>query len=249
MKSILVVGGTGFVGKAVCRAAVQRGLRVISLSRKGQPVVNEEQPWMKSVVWKRGDARDATLVRSLLQEFEVKSVIHTVGTLIDAKTAQSVQKTYNYFRGDGQLETRTFDEVNRDCALNCAAAAAEYPKCESFVFMSASMSRPVQVVPFLKRYITAKQQVEQQLSQYPENVLRTVSLRPGIIYDEMISFTHTLAILTAIGLIPFRLIPAIPSPLTPAVHVRVIADSALEAAFNSNVKGIFEGEEINRICQ
>ena len=34
-RSLLVLGGSGFVGREVCRNAVERGYRVTSLSRRG----------------------------------------------------------------------------------------------------------------------------------------------------------------------------------------------------------------------
>ena len=53
---LFVVGGNGFVGSAVCKAAVQQGMEVTSLSRSGRPSRQEE--WMDSVQWHVGDVFD-----------------------------------------------------------------------------------------------------------------------------------------------------------------------------------------------
>ena len=45
MPKILVIG-SGFVGQAVCRRAVDLGLEIISLSKSGRPHL---QPWTNSV--------------------------------------------------------------------------------------------------------------------------------------------------------------------------------------------------------
>ena len=60
--SVLVLGGNGFVGSAVCSAALDAGLRVSSLSRSGRPgwvdkldAAEQETHWAGQVEWKSGD--------------------------------------------------------------------------------------------------------------------------------------------------------------------------------------------------
>eukprot|EP00854_Cymbomonas_tetramitiformis_P009201 gene9201-10905_t len=50
---IVVLGGNGFVGSAVCRAALQSGLRVTSVNRSGPPTTGEA--WIGDVEWTSGD--------------------------------------------------------------------------------------------------------------------------------------------------------------------------------------------------
>ena len=63
---IVVVGGNGFVGSAVCEAAVARGAEVTSVSRSGTPALGrpvgargDHHPawaWVDEVRWEAGDA-------------------------------------------------------------------------------------------------------------------------------------------------------------------------------------------------
>ena len=52
--ALLVIGGTGFLGTAICRNAVNRGIKVISLSRNWPTGLRED--WQKSVKYVIGDA-------------------------------------------------------------------------------------------------------------------------------------------------------------------------------------------------
>lgn len=55
---ILVVGGNGYVGSAVCQEALKRGLEVASMSRSGRPTTLSA-PWMEQVDWIKADALEA----------------------------------------------------------------------------------------------------------------------------------------------------------------------------------------------
>ncbi|XP_061343074.1 uncharacterized protein At1g32220, chloroplastic isoform X2 [Gastrolobium bilobum] len=50
---IVVLGGSGFVGSAICKAAVSKGIEVISLSRSGRPTYPDA--WVDQVTWISGD--------------------------------------------------------------------------------------------------------------------------------------------------------------------------------------------------
>lgn len=51
---VLVLGGNGFVGNAICMEALSRGLEVASMSRSGRP--KREDGWMSDVEWIKADA-------------------------------------------------------------------------------------------------------------------------------------------------------------------------------------------------
>ncbi|PSQ54584.1 NAD-dependent dehydratase [Halobacteriales archaeon SW_8_68_21] len=53
MSTLLVVGGSGFIGRDVCRFAVRDGHEVRSVSRGGRPDVGEE--WAEAVSWTSAD--------------------------------------------------------------------------------------------------------------------------------------------------------------------------------------------------
>ena len=76
---LVVVGGNGFVGSAICRAAVGRGLDVTSLSRSGlRPAWTTSHAWAQSVNWERGDALDASSYEEQLAG--AGAVVVAVGT-------------------------------------------------------------------------------------------------------------------------------------------------------------------------
>ena len=60
---VLVLGGTGFVGSAVCEKALRAGFSVVSVSRRGKPVDGPQ-----GVDWRTGDAKDPSVARSILAE-------------------------------------------------------------------------------------------------------------------------------------------------------------------------------------
>ena len=65
-----MVGGSGLVGKATCRRAVQRGIEVVSLSRGGAPSTNVQpgdEGWMRRVDWRQGSGMEDEVVRAVLQ--------------------------------------------------------------------------------------------------------------------------------------------------------------------------------------
>ncbi|KAE9613274.1 putative NAD(P)-binding domain-containing protein [Lupinus albus] len=50
---IVVLGGSGFVGSAICKAAISKGIEVISISRSGRTTYPGE--WVDQVTWLSGD--------------------------------------------------------------------------------------------------------------------------------------------------------------------------------------------------
>lgn len=57
-RSMLVLGGSGFVGQEVCLEGLKRGWTVSSLSRTGAPVQPLTQQLLSQVTWHRGSALD-----------------------------------------------------------------------------------------------------------------------------------------------------------------------------------------------
>ena len=60
---VLVVGGSGFIGSAVCRSALRHGLDVTSLSQSGKPPYSAggdpQRRWTEKVTWRQGDLLQA----------------------------------------------------------------------------------------------------------------------------------------------------------------------------------------------
>ena len=87
-KRLLVLGGTGFVGREVCAAAVKRGYEVTSLSRRGTKPTNvgggATSALLDAVTWVGGDATSYDTVRSMVEEADC--VVHTIGALFDSES-------------------------------------------------------------------------------------------------------------------------------------------------------------------
>ena len=85
--SMLVLGGNGFVGSAVCAAAVGAGMRVTSLSRTGRPgwyekIAEGERAahWATQVDWKSGDVFEPASLRAAMGgEAPVDAVVSSIG--------------------------------------------------------------------------------------------------------------------------------------------------------------------------
>ena len=60
---LLVIGGNGYVGREVCKNAVQLGYAVTSLSRRGEcPDAND--PFLSQVDWRAGNALDKPTIKA-----------------------------------------------------------------------------------------------------------------------------------------------------------------------------------------
>eukprot|EP00271_Cylindrocystis_brebissonii_P000666 TRINITY_DN10830_c0_g1_i2.p1 TRINITY_DN10830_c0_g1~~TRINITY_DN10830_c0_g1_i2.p1 ORF type:complete len:365 (+),score=54.85 TRINITY_DN10830_c0_g1_i2:90-1184(+) len=73
-EKVLVLGGNGFVGSAICKAALAQGMEVVSLNRSGPP--SSSDLWVQEVTWLRGDVFSADW--SLVLD-GVTSVISCIG--------------------------------------------------------------------------------------------------------------------------------------------------------------------------
>lgn len=194
VQKILVVGGNGFIGSAVCRTALAKGMQVTSISSSGRPYRTPKghtPAWVSKVEWRKADALDPETYADLLPN--VDGVVHTIGTLLEdgsykaalahgdipklfgAFTNGSDRGTNSFGRSNGDAGKSTYEVLNRDSALRV---------CETFV-----MSKPVDhdknenpvttyVRPFVylsaedisqpvipARYIETKHEAEQRISR------------------------------------------------------------------------------------
>ncbi|GHJ85309.1 hypothetical protein NliqN6_1711 [Naganishia liquefaciens] len=179
---LLVVGGNGYLGSAVCRAAVGRGWDVTSISSSGKPALTpggHARAWTKSVRWTKASAFDPPSYASLVADST--AVVHTLGILMENNYKQHV-KSGNLFGllgsvvrgGDegnplaGQVkkgkEGMTYEVMNRDAALRVLQTMLETPTSSTpprlFVYVSAEdIFRPI--IP--DGYIRTKRQAEQAI--------------------------------------------------------------------------------------
>lgn len=121
---ICVLGGSGFLGREICRLIVAMGHQAVSVSRRGRPAL--AQPWVEGVKWIQADILDADGSlgdwTDALQDCE--AVIHSIG--IGREDASS-----------GQL----FGRLHRD-SVGASARAAQQAGVAKFVFISAEKLPP-----------------------------------------------------------------------------------------------------------
>lgn len=153
MSTLLVVGGSGFIGREVCRLAVRNGHEVRSVSRSGRPAI--DAAWTDDVSWTSADLFRPNAWRDRLDG--VDAVVHAVGTLSESPT-------------DGT----TFERVNGDAAI-LTALEAERAGVDAYVFLSAAVKPP----GVRNAYLTAKRRAEAAIADLD---LAAITLRPGPVY-------------------------------------------------------------------
>ena len=153
MDTLLVVGGSGFIGRAICRFAVREGHDVRSVSRGGRP--ETDAPWADEVSWTSADLFRPDAWRGRLDG--VDAVVHSVGVISESVTAGV-----------------TFERVNGDSAI-ITALEAERAGVDTFVFCSSSVKPP----GVRNAYLTAKRRAETAIADLD---LDNVTIRPGPVY-------------------------------------------------------------------
>lgn len=155
MSKVVVTGGSGFIGRQICRAALARDHEVVSVSRSGCPAELRSAAWAKGVTWHAGDVLWPEHWCEVLAGAD--ALIHCVG-IINEQPKQGV----------------TFERLNGDSAI-VAGREAEKAGVKTMVFLSAAFSPPW----ISSRYLSNKRRAEQDLWQRD---LRAVVLRPGLVY-------------------------------------------------------------------
>lgn len=153
-KKILVLGGTGFIGQAVCRRAVDAGHDVVSVARHGRPD-DVDGDWADRVDWKTGNVLQADTWREHLDGCD--AVVHCVGILKEHPD-----------------EGITFERVSRD-SVDIASWEAQHAGVDRFVYVSAKDNPPF----VSDRYLSSKREGEQVLRA---RGMHEAILRPQLVY-------------------------------------------------------------------
>ncbi|KAK8484253.1 hypothetical protein V6N13_097709 [Hibiscus sabdariffa] len=223
---IVVLGGSGFVGSAICKAAVSKGIEVISLSRSGRPTYSGS--WVDQVNWIPGDVFYANWDEVL------------VG-------ATAVVSTLGGFGSEEQMK-----RINGEANVVAVNAAKDFgiPK---FILISV---HDYNLPSFLlsSGYFTGKRKAESEvLSKYPSS---GVVLRPGFIYGKrrVDGFELPLdlvgepleRILSAVENFtkPLSSLPASDLILAPPVSVDDVAYAVINAVRDDDCFGVFTIEQI-----
>ncbi|KIJ44035.1 hypothetical protein M422DRAFT_228655 [Sphaerobolus stellatus SS14] len=196
-QKLLVIGGNGYVGSAVCRAALARGWDVASISSSGKAFRTPKghtPSWTNDVQWHTASALEPPSYRSILRDRT--AIVHTVGILLETGKYKQAIKEGNigglvkaFLPGSnnplkkGTRESPSYEMLNRDTALTvCETYRDVMPsgKPHTFVYVSAEdLGRPF--VP--RRYIETKREAEQGIQKICAGTdIRSVFIRPSFIY-------------------------------------------------------------------
>ncbi|KAG8861166.1 hypothetical protein FRB96_003116 [Tulasnella sp. 330] len=210
-QSILVVGGNGFLGSAVCRRALAKGMDVTSISSSGRPFTTPKghsPAWVDKVQWKAASAFDPSSYAPLLEN--KTAVVHTLGILLEGGKYKSAIRNgdliglLSSFTGASGLGSRgnpldkgangvgEYEKMNRDSALRVfeTYATSTPPSTDNhktFIYVSAEdIFRPF--VP--RRYIDTKREAEREIARMckennasaASSPIRDVFVRPGLMY-------------------------------------------------------------------
>jgi nucleoside-diphosphate-sugar epimerase len=165
---VLVTGGGGFLGTALIKPLVQRGLTVRSLSRRLYPHLEE-----LGVDQLQGDVADGQVVSRAVAGCQ--TVFHTA-----AKAG---------IWGPSQEYERTNVEGTRNVIAACRAHGARrliYSSSPSVVFNGLDMEGADERAPYSRRFEAAypetKARAEQMVLEASSECLATIALRPHLIW-------------------------------------------------------------------
>lgn len=157
--ALTIIGGLGYVGKAIVKEASKKGINVYCVSRSASSKLEALGEGYENVKAIDADAMDPKSYSSALKDS--KGIIHLVGTLV-SKAAPGEKGSYEY--------------MNRDTAISLSNYLLENNLKKRFVYMGSAKSPP-----FLHRYISTKREAEENLKANPN--LKAILLRPGFIYS------------------------------------------------------------------
>lgn len=227
-EKLVVLGGSGFVGSAICKAAVSKGIEVTSLSRSGRPRVSES--WVDQVNWIPGDVFYANWDEVLLGATAVAS---TIG-------------------GFGNEEQMT--RINGEANVVAVNAAKEFGVPKFILITVHDYNLPSFLLQ--SAYFTGKRKAEAELlSKYPNS---GVVLRPAFIYgkrkvdgfeipldlvgepwEKILSATESFTK-------PLNSLPASDLVLVPPISVDDLALAVVNAVRDDDMFGIFTVDQIKQ---
>lgn len=252
-RRLLVLGGNGFVGREVCRLAVQRGFKVTSLSRRGEnPEPGNEQ--LDQVNWVQGNAVDAGTVSNLVGEAD--AVVHAIGLLFDANSGLTNLNLIVSGSKSTPDDTSTYDRITRQTAFNVINAIKgklrlPFAPPTPMMFVSAAeagwpdvtLGEQVEnVAPqWLKEYLVAKRAVEAELRS--SDAIRAAMFRPSLIWSwtkfDVLPVIPVFNLLNALG------VPFVDKTVTVSTLSKAIV-AGLEDESVSGVQRFPEMEELEK---
>ncbi|KAE9409681.1 NAD(P)-binding protein [Gymnopus androsaceus JB14] len=205
VQKILVIGGNGFIGSAICRAALAKGMQVASVSSTGRPYTTPKghsPAWTSKVTWLKGSAKNPSSFSDVLPD--VHGVVHTLGTLIEdgGRYKQALKEgdvtkmigtamstVFGTKNPLGQDAEGSYENLNRDSALRvCEAFLSsghdkQYSFPRPFIYISAEdVFRPFIPARYIETKREAEMGIETMLSTSPPGQYRGVYIRPSLVY-------------------------------------------------------------------
>ena len=234
-KSVVVLGGSGFVGSGVCRALLAKGAKVVSVNRSGPPP-SDGGAWANRVTWIRADVFDEDSWIDCLEGVDaVVSCIGGFGTVAD------------------------MERVCGDATVN-SVSTAKKKSVPKFVFVSVYDYNIPDEIKKRTGYFSGKKRAEEAvLREFPE---QGVVVRPGFIYgdkrvgDVVLPLGNVGKPLEGVlknlpeGLTDvLKKLPASDLALAPPVSVDVVAKAITNAIYDPDVSGILELKELERLSE
>ena len=232
--TILVLGGTGFVGRAFISAARRKGHRIISLSRRGE-LQGEKEDAM--ITWISGDATAPHAIEQVVESHpDINACFHCIGLLLDQESGLASLNKLASGSGSIPSPSASYDLITRTTGIDAIKAmraqGVKLGRSLPFVFVSAAEAGWTFKAPvdFLERYLVAKRAVEEELLKGEGSTdeklspsLRGAVLRPSLIW----TWERPQALLSVL---PFYALSALGLPF---VDKPVLVETLVEAALAS----------------
>ena len=251
------------MGSAVCKACVEAGLPVTSVSRSGAPP-GLTAPWTSGVDYKKADCTDAEAMASIMAG--ASAVVSCVGGFGNNEAMLLINGTVN----EAAVAAASAACVPSLWILHCCQLVlthVRYPfRCRRgvprFVFVSVHRYNVPEALTDAIGYFKGKRSAEKAVL----NVYGAAGavLQPGFIYGDRLVGTVTLP-LGAVGapleralrgaaegplagvLKVLSALPASDALLAPPVSVEAVAAAALRCATGS-ASGVFDIDAINKLA-
>ncbi|CAH02781.1 ubiquinone biosynthesis protein COQ11 [Kluyveromyces lactis] len=259
-RKLIVLGGTGFLGKRICEAAVGANFQVVSLSRSGKATSSE--PWANEVEWRSCDIFNPDTYAPVLRN--ATDVVHSLGILLENENYKkqingsfwSVPKLSFGGFGKNPLAPKkpersrfTYDMMNRYSATLLADTYMKVNGGQAQTFSYISADRGFPSIP--SGYIDSKRQAEEHISQYGKQI-RSIILRPGFMFDERNSesdgrtqIRNFLQMLNCGNEMVLRQkIPFVNDLVRPLISTQQVAHSLILALQDPNCEGVLTLDEM-----
>ncbi|EEB06765.1 NAD dependent epimerase/dehydratase [Schizosaccharomyces japonicus yFS275] len=196
---IVVAGGTGLLGQAICRAAVQKGLQVHAVSRHGK-TKGLEDAWANHVSWHSIDVQNDTKALTPLLK-DSSCLVNTIGILMENNYKKILKKPFsagiralknfpsflpskdnnNPLKNEKTTKSPAqkgslFKAINENLAVKLGALASQN-NVPTYCYISTHGYFPG-IDP---EYVNSKRRAEQRIQSIPN--LRSIFLRPSFMYD------------------------------------------------------------------